>query len=370
MVLLLTTILMSSLVVGLLLALPMNWPALFDSTADTKKGSLSIWFYSAFLPALPLGGWAVDHWKDSHALFIALLLVSIGLATLAMRAPSQSPALALLLLGIGSAWATSSCVALMSHMDNKSPAAAVNLGFLGIGMGGLLLPTCVGKIRDRLGARRGIFVVAFLPLVAALLSSLVNWPEAVFAQAGNSFWTNPAVWLAALASLLYFPLEGSLSVWTSSLLKELGHDPKQITRWLFGFWATFLAARLAAGFFIAHVQALWILLLLILLCGIIQGNLAGAYSWTTSWALLLLGATHGPILPTFLGEVAGNVVPEHAGLAIAIVFLVGTTSDIVARPVMNRFASHHTVRATLRIPMILAFIMAAPVLLLALLAGR
>jgi hypothetical protein len=134
------------------------------------------------------------------------------------------------------------------------------------------------------------------------------------------------------------------------------------------FWGVFLAARLATAWLLPTGFESWLVLILALLIGITVGNLSGTFNRTNgALAFLLVAACAGPFLPTFL-SVAGTVSANERPLATALggLYAVGMFGCLIFQAPLRTFAQSHTIRATLRIPMILALIVCVPALVLAL----
>src|SRR5207253_1680580 len=113
--------------------------------------------------------------------------------------------------------------------------------------------------------------------------------------------STPVVWLAALAFLLYAPIEGALGTWAGTYLTDLGHRPRRVAAWLSAFWLTFLGARLLAAWFQQRALVLgqgsepWFIGCLAFLAAVALGNLAGTRRPTAAArGLLVLGGLLGP----------------------------------------------------------------------------
>src|SRR5262249_18299166 len=229
-------------------------------------------------------------------------------------------------------------------------AASINLGFIAVGLGALLMPALCELLLARFGFRQCLLLFAFLSLLPAtfavfIAKSELELPNPVEATPSSSILGDPVLWLAILVMILYYPLEGSLDSWVKSYLANLGYSETNIARWHVAFWGAFLAARLGAGLYLDARYEAWVIFVLVLVSAITLGNLAGAYGQKSYRELLLVGVWLGAILPTFLGVVLAQF-PHNRGTALGIMFSVGTLSSLLVQPLLARLAHGHSVQVT------------------------
>jgi fucose permease len=218
-------------------------------------------------------------------------------------------------------------------------------------------------------------VLAVICLIPALLAALTG--QKAFAsdgQPGNS-WNvlgNPIVWLCGLVLLLYSPLEGSLGTWAKAYLSDLGFRDSRATWLLSGYWLTFLASRLLAALWLnreafspGNAEA-WFIVVLSLAAAVFLGNMVGARTrFTGALGLLLVGACFGPIFPTLVG-ILFNSFTNDRGTAYGAMFSIGATGSLILPPLVGAFARRNTVQQAMRIPLVLAIVLAIVTLILGL----
>jgi fucose permease len=180
------------------------------------------------------------------------------------------------------------------------------------------------------------------------------------------------LWLTGLVLLLYGPLEGSIGTWATTYLTELGYRERRAALLLSGFWLAFLAARLLAavlqqkGVLHAHSEV-WLILALSLVAAVALGNLAGTHRrGNAGFGLLLVGAAFGPIFPTLVGYLFNHFHPYDHGSAYGAMFAIGATGSLFLPPLIGAYARRTSVRTSLRIPTVVALLLAAVSLVLAL----
>ena len=140
-------------------------------------------------------------------------------------------------------------------------------------------------------------------------------------------------------------------------------------RLLVGFWCAFLLFRFGLGWMIRQGNDAWLVLVLLVVSSMILGNLAGAYAPSSGYfGVWLVGACYGPLLPALLGILLDLESPRRIeGQAVGVVFALGALSTLLVQPALTAYAKSHAPRATMRIPMVLGLLMAAPMLVVTLL---
>jgi hypothetical protein len=175
--------------------------------------------------------------------------------------------------------------------------------------------------------------------------------------------------LMVLAILLYFALENCLESWPEAYLKELGYQERSLQISMLIFWLAFVATRGAAAwwFYYHPSHSFAITLILVLASAFILGNLAGGYEvGSGSLWFWLLGACYGPLLPGFLGMALDVYYPKALPTsALGLLLALSGLDTLLMRPLMNAFGKGRPPRTVMRVPTMLALILAAPLLLLA-----
>jgi hypothetical protein len=326
---------------------------------------LRLVYLVSLIPLLPILGWAVDRWGARQLIFAGGLFAALGIALLGVVRNGRSALAVALILGAATSCLATACPFTMpaAFLGEDDRAASVNLGFVAVGLGFLLLPSSVELLILRFGFRRSMLLLALLALAPAVLTVFTSGiPDAV-GTPELGYLPEPSLWLAAMVMFLYFPLESSLCKWSRSYLTNLGYTDRQMFWWLGGFWIFFLGARLVAAWLFVPGYEAWVVLALTLIAAITLGNLGGAYGQKSGPGLLLMGGWYGPILPTLLA-----VAMSFHATAVGGLLSLGTASSLVFASTASRFPAQ-TPRADIKLPLILALVMAAPTLLLALLLG-
>jgi MFS family permease len=356
-------------------------PALVDCVAapvcqqlKTSPGKVSrvlAIFYICWLPAMPLCGWLLDHWRTKEILFFGLLACALGITWLGLALSFRSLLSSVILLGIGySAVATAGIRFMASALkltDQSSEVAALNLGFVFVVIGAVAAPWIAGVVQRRWGYRQGLLYLSLGAVIAACLVFFVSpqlFPEARANGAWMEMLKSLPLWLLAAIVLLYFALENCLDVWPEPYLKELGYRGRSLTAGLLIFWGAFTLLRVAVGWLPGTGYEIWLLLGLLLASAFTMGNLVGANEYSSgSVGFWLTGACYGPLLPGFLALVMELDLP---GTALGMMLAMSGLDTLVVRPAMTALARRSPARTVMRVPVVLALVMAAPLLVLAL----
>lgn len=331
-------------------------------------------FYLAWLPAMPLSGLLLDHWRSKEILFFGLLACVLGVAWLGLSRTLRSLAASAVLLGVGYSWLAVAGVRLMANAlkltDEASNIGALNLGFVFVILGAVIAPWVTARAEGRWGLRQGLLYLSLALVAAAVLVFVV--PAGEFPQLAQSMaWRDVAndvkLWLLGAIILVYFAIENCLEVWPEPYLKEIGYRGRGMTIAMLLFWAAFTAARAAIGWLPESSADVWLLLGLVLASSCIMGNLVGANEYSSGsvgfWAT---GACYGPLLPGFLALVI-DLFPNLPGTALGMMLALSGLDTLIVRPVMTRLARRNRVRTVMRVPALLGLLIAAPLLVLALL---
>jgi predicted MFS family arabinose efflux permease len=337
-------------------------------------------FYLCWVPAMPLSGWLLDHGLLDHArhkeiLFFGLLSCVLGIAWLGMAHTSWSLLSSVLVLGVGYSMVATAGIALMpvalGFTAEPSNVGALNIGFVFVALGAVAGTWLVNQAVRRWGHRQGLLYLSLGLVVVAGLVFLV--PRDRFLEhktdvAWSAVFGNIRLGLLAAIVLLYFAVENCLEVWPEPFLKDLRYKGRALTVALLIFWGAFTLVRVATGWLPDSMGVPWILLGLLLVSGFTMGNLSAANEYSSGTiGFWLVAVCYGPLLPGFLALVM-SLVPDCPGTALGIMLALGGLDTLVVRPWVTSLARRRPVRNVMRVPMLLALLMAAPLLVLALLA--
>ncbi len=342
---------------------------------EERAARLPLWFALFSIPFLPLAGWLVDHWGLNEALFVGCLGQALGVSWLGMCRSYASLLWGLLGLAFACACTLTAAVALMPHAlalgAGTSSGFAFGLGFFVLGVAALITPHLLSWLGDRFGFRNVLLwagLSCLLPALFLILTPKSEFPSTAPAAPLQESFADPRLWILVLVTFLYFPLERSLQVWPRPYLVETGHCPNWMGRLVVLFWLGFFAMRIVVGWIVGPGYEAWMILTLLVTSFMILGNLVGAYGASSGfYGVWFVGACYGPLLPLLFGVLFDlEVVRGIPGLAIGALLALAAVSALTLQTWLVHYARNHTARASMRIPMILALAMAAPVLVLAL----
>jgi fucose permease len=367
----------AAFVFGMLLSLfgGMRLPLARQLGVDERRvGGLVALFALALIPLVVVSGLLIEPLGWRVILAVGSVLAATGLACLALSTGYTHAVASVLLIGAGAACLnTTSAVLMPAAFFSDSRAAALNLGTVFICLGALMTPAVADLLGRVLGFRGMLGALAAICVVPALFALGQGGATAMpSGEAGSlaAVVANPTLWLAAVVFFLYSPIEGALGTWASTYLTELGYRERRATMWLSGFWLAFLGARLVAAWlqqkwFRTATADAWLILGLTLTAAVALGNLVGTNKGATGRrVLLLLGAALGPIFPTLVGFLFEHVAPGEYGAAYGIMYALGATGNVLLPPVLGAYAKRRTMRQAMRLPTVVALLLAAVALVL------
>lgn len=307
---------------------------------DAPTGALINVLGLALIPLMFLQGFLADVWGPEQVLCLGSVLTAVAFLILGVGRSYRSALAATLLAAAGaSGLLVAACVLMPPALFDNNPAAALNLGFVFVGLGALLTPTLVQLMLRRLSCRQTLLLVAvasLTPIAASLLT-----PSKDFALVGKddadlaSLLTNPLLGLACVVFLLYGAMENMLSRGGGRYLSELGYSEQRSLGLMAIVWALFLGSRWLAAFLLqqeilAPISDVWLLAILAFFGAVAIGNLAGVHSRVSAgWGLVFFGFCMGPLAPTLIGVVFRCFEPSVHGTVFGAVYAVGMAGSML-----------------------------------------
>jgi fucose permease len=340
---------------------------------EGRVGGLLAALNVALIPMMLLSGVLIDRCGVEWVLVFSALFTATGLFALALSRTYPVALASILVVGAAGAGLSTAGIVLMPvAFFPAHPAASSNLGNVFFGLGALLTPWLTDALIRGLGFRRGLGLLALLALTPALAAAMTPSSDfPAYANRGDlaAVLRDPVLWLAGLAFLLYYPLEGTIGAWATIYLTDLGYRERRAAFLLSAFWLAFLAARLSAAFLQQQSttgiwSSPWFVLGLALLAAVVLGNLAGAPTrGSAGWGLPLVGALFGPIFPTLVGILFKHFPEAQWGTAYGAMFAIGATGGLVLPPIMGAYARQNTVQRAFRLPMVVSLLAGAALVL-------
>jgi fucose permease len=340
-------------------------------TTAPQTARLGTVFTVFLVPMMLVAGLLVDKWGAQAVLIVGASAAALGLSALARSATPWAAVTGVLLLAGGTAGLTvAGFTVLPQALYPRSAVASASVGSSCFALGVLLAPIVGGRFERGWGFRTGLLCLALVCLTPAVFAAAISSGELANPQPAadrGSLLHHPGLWCAALAMLLYQPLEEALGSWFSGYLKDVGVPEQTATVWLGLCWVVFLGMRLLSGAAIRPGFEPWWILLLALTTAVCLGNLVGSYRPTGSGlGLLLLAACIAPVFPALIGLVL-RWFPADAGSACGFVFAVGTAGRVVVPSLLSPSSTRHAPRTAMWLSRGFTLPLAAAGLVLALL---
>jgi len=326
------------------------------------------------IPFMLLGGLLIDRIGVRQIFLLGSFLMAAGIFVLASSKNPRQFLIAILVTGAGGAClSNSTSVLMLSAFFPDYPAASQNLGNVFFALGALSAPALASQLTIGLDYRRTLSVTAIICLLPALLAVFTQ-PGAFPPQDGQAqpriVLDEPILWLCALVFIIYGPLEDSVSIWAPRYLEDIGFRQWRATGLLACFWLSFLAGRLMTALLFGHVLtdylAVWYIVLLGVIAGVVMGNLVGARNKVSAGiGIAIAGLAFGPIFPTLAGVLFANFRAQP-GTAFGAMFAAGALGKLVLPPLIASYSRQRTVRQTMHVPVVMALAMALAGIVLAL----
>jgi len=370
----------ASLLIGLL-------PTLLDGIKRPMRTRMNLsdagaewpvrWFYFSWLPGMPLAGWALDEWtrNTQEIFFFALVALILGIAWLALARSLLAIKFNAVFLGLTYSVIATTALHLMPtafFVEPNRTFAALQVGFIAVGIGALIGPWIVYAIDRWAGYRQGLLYVSVALIAPAALIALsdrslfAGSPHALAAR-WDEILTHANLALIVIVMLGYFAIENCLEFWPEAYLREIRYQERGVHIAMTFFWIAFIAARGAAAWWLYHhpTHGVGITLLLVILASLVIGNLVSGYEiGSGSFGFWVLGACYGPLLPCMLGiALSFEDLPLPSSAQGALLAISGFDTLLV-RPLMGVFEKGRPARKVMRVPTVLAMMMAAPLVLL------
>jgi hypothetical protein len=316
-----------------------------------------------------VSGLLLDKWGVETVLPLAAPCCALALGGLGLARTPRGAGLALSALAFGApGLALSSCVLLAGAFSPPRfyAVTGLNLGLAFLGFGMLLALRLTERVLERVSPRRFLLILALACLLPAVFVLQIPRPDA--AAADGAYWERlfgqPVYWLALIALLFAGLLQGSLSSWVGHYLAEVGLLASSGELALLAWWLMLLASRLAGAVLLRPLFEVWVLLALTVLVASLVGNLIGTdYAVGGVIGVLVVAVGLGPQVPTLLG-----VLAEHThgqlGAALGSGLAAATVGHLVFPPRFGPVSPWPSTRVWLRLPMILALLLAAALLTL------
>jgi fucose permease len=300
-------------------------------------GGLVSIFGFTLIPMVLVFGFLVDVLGKQAVLAGGFSLLIVSMIMLAALASYRTALLAVLLLGTG--WS-----ALVNVLNVTSPPAflspeynneahfpyAMNMGDFVFGMGAFLTPILVAFLLQKISLARTFLVLAAFAVVPVLLGLGVTWTKLdspatqTVAQGLASLLSDPIVWLCCLAFFCHVPIEASVAAWATTLMIDKKVSEEAASTLLSVFWLTFMGSRLITALTLPPGAGPILEISLAALCIVFTLGIAFSRSaWLTCAMVVAAGLILGPIFPTLIAILLGNVEKPLHGRAVGLFFCIG-----------------------------------------------
>ncbi len=304
---------------------------------EARIGGMVSMFGFAMIPVILSVGFLTDK-IGPQPIIVGGAILMAGSLILLGRAKGYGAALlgVLLLSASWSALINAINVLVPMAFSGHGLAYATNLANTYFGLGAFLTPLVIIYLLNRLKLSSATMILAAVVVAIAVLAMGVDYgalaPAAAkevaaqpVVQAGMAeLLSNPVMWLCALAMLFYAPMEATMAAWATTYVGDKGASEKFASTLLSGFWLAFLISRLVTAFCLpAGNETFFILGLALASIALWVGAVCAAGRMMAATVVILAGLILGPLFPTIIAVLLGNVEPSLHGRAVGLFFAVG-----------------------------------------------
>jgi FHS family glucose/mannose:H+ symporter-like MFS transporter len=277
---------------------------------DAQSGTLFTFQYAGSLLGTFVSAFLWKRFGFLKTLFVGLIAMVAGVFGIGFL-NWQGVALCIFLNGIGIGLTIPTTNLLISSLNPKRQASALNILNFAWSCGALFSPILFGLLGTQQDIRLPVnFLSVSLLLIAACFLLFSNLPFAVAdssttdAQTNSiKIWRTPFAVSIAVLLFLYVGMESSLGGWIAAYSLRL--EATEMTLWtpsVFAFWASFLLGRLIAPLSLKRVRnPVYVLYgLMLAACGMLL--LLSAQIVFVSVGAIFVGFGLAPVFPTVLAE--------------------------------------------------------------------
>ncbi len=305
---------------------------------EARIGGMVSMFGFAMIPVILSVGFLTDRVGPQPVVVGGSILMAGSLILLGRAKGYRSALLGVLLLSASwSALVNVLNVMIPFAFSGHGLAYATNLANTYFGLGAFLTPLAIIYLLSKLKLSSATMVLAALVVAIAVLAMGVDYgamaPDAAakdvaaepVAQAGMAeLLSNPVMWLCALAMLFYAPMEATMAAWATTYVGDKGASEKFASTLLSGFWLAFMLSRLVTAFCLpAGNETFFILGLALAAIALWISAVCTVGRMMAAAVVILAGLILGPLFPTIIAVLLGNVEPSLHGRAVGLFFAVG-----------------------------------------------
>ena len=326
---------------GLITAIGPTLPELARNNS-ISLGDAGAIFTALFIGAIPTQvatGWLIESFGAKRVLLAGVLVLAIGLlgATLSRSLPLT---LAFMIFGgLGDGVLVVGANVIVAQSFSRRRASALNLLNVFYGVGAMAGPAAAGTSIDAWGT--GLPALWALVAVLAIIAPTIPMLRIKQGTAGEEknaaetaplpIYRFPALWLFSFLLLLYVGVEIGTGNWIATYMQRTTPASPAAAAWVAsGFYMALTVGRIAGAGLGTKVSSERLLLISLAsaVAGALGMLLGVGSAWLTIAAVLVLGASFGPIFPTAVAIITARF-PTGAGRAASVMIAMGSIGGMV-----------------------------------------
>lgn len=326
-----------------------------EDEAGTAVGKLISALMFTSLIIILLIGPLVDKYGHKPFAIVGFLVSAACIGALAFAGSYAVALIACVILGVGGMCLNTVGNTLIPQVlfDGQNPPAALNLGNVFFGVGGLLTPLIVGLLIGGLGYGPAVTVIAVVVLLPIVLAAMGrDYPDVAVgfsAREAVRLLATGAVIAGGLALFCEIALEVCMMGFIPTYLQDVGLDQGTATTYgLPAFWLALIISRLIASRVVTPERGVAAIVAMAILAALGVGIMCVSGSPGLGWAgVIIVGLALGPNFPNIAGVTFGKYHAAVHGSAFGLIFAIGLLGGTTVPIAFGRLRDEVSVQSAL-----------------------
>ena len=320
---------------------------------------------AGYLAALIAGGEVAHRKSAQQMLGGAMILVSAGLAGIALAPRIGAMLVAAAIVGLGQGAIDIAANAIVADLNRERLGAALNYLHVMFGVGALVGPVIVGfALRSHVPYPFPFALGAALTATVAIMLCLAPPVDArahgYEVHGAFAILTHPMVWVIATVLFLYVGAETGVGAWLFSYLRAQTAAGASLASWAVSlYWFGLVAGRLVGGVLANRIAPKAMAVAACALSAVAIAGLIAAPGVPAFAAAMIffIGAGYGPVFPNMIA-IGAATFPAEVGRMTSVVAAGGAVGAIVVPWMMGSMLAASGARSSMEAALAITAMMA------------